>query len=86
METEKNITANQEQDMDAYARMLSLVDFLREPAIRSFGDQSAEAPFGDPRPGRRMWDIPCGWQRQWHPRDMSPVLICHLSFWLTPGN
>jgi len=54
METEKNITANQELDMDAYARMLSLADFLREPAIRS-AIKALKLPSGS-----RGLDVGCG--------------------------
>jgi demethylmenaquinone methyltransferase/2-methoxy-6-polyprenyl-1,4-benzoquinol methylase len=54
METEKNITANQEPDMDAYARMLSLADFLRELAIRS-AIQALQLPSGS-----RGLDAGCG--------------------------
>jgi len=35
-------------DMDTYAQMLSLSNFLREPTLRS------AAPFGEPRTGCRM--------------------------------
>lgn len=54
METKKNITANQEPDMDAYARMLSLADFLRELAIRS-AIQALQLPSGS-----RGLDAGCG--------------------------
>ncbi len=54
METEKNSTANQELDIDAYARMLSLADFLREPAIRS-AIQALQLPSGS-----RGLDAGCG--------------------------